>query len=120
MPHEADSGVGLALIRLGPVPAVNAALGSVYRRVAEEFGNAACAPHPLVEAGARSEPRTFFSARPLADLTFPGSPRVSKRTYQPNNRRRAKKHGFRLRMRTRAGRAILSARRTKGRTKISA
>ena len=45
---------------------------------------------------------------------------VSKRTFQPNNRRRAKVHGFRLRMRTRAGRAILSARRAKGRTELSA
>jgi large subunit ribosomal protein L34 len=45
---------------------------------------------------------------------------VSKRTYQPNNRRRAKTHGFRLRMRTRAGRAILSARRRKGRSELSA
>lgn len=45
---------------------------------------------------------------------------VSKRTFQPNNRRRAKVHGFRLRMRTRAGRAILSARRRKGRTELSA
>lgn len=44
---------------------------------------------------------------------------VSKRTYQPNNRRRHKVHGFRLRMRTRAGRAILSARRRKGRKSIS-
>ncbi|HZB30513.1 MAG TPA: 50S ribosomal protein L34 [Streptosporangiaceae bacterium] len=44
---------------------------------------------------------------------------MSKRTYQPNNRRRHKKHGFRLRMRTRAGRAILSARRRKGRTRVS-
>ncbi len=45
---------------------------------------------------------------------------VSKRTFQPNNRRRAKTHGFRLRMRTRAGRAILAARRRKGRTELSA
>jgi large subunit ribosomal protein L34 len=45
---------------------------------------------------------------------------VSKRTFQPNNRRRAKTHGFRLRMRTRAGRAVLAARRHKGREKLSA
>jgi large subunit ribosomal protein L34 len=45
---------------------------------------------------------------------------VSKRTYQPNNRRRAKTHGFRLRMRTRAGRAIIAARRLKGRKSLSA
>jgi large subunit ribosomal protein L34 len=43
-----------------------------------------------------------------------------KRTFQPNNRRRAKTHGFRLRMRTRAGRGILSARRRKNRSELSA
>jgi ribosomal protein L34 len=48
------------------------------------------------------------------------SPTVSKRTFQPNNRRRAKTHGFRLRMRTRAGRAIIAARRRKGRRELSA
>jgi len=43
-----------------------------------------------------------------------------KRTYQPNTRRRAKRHGFRHRMSTRAGRAILRARRAKGRRTLSA
>lgn len=43
-----------------------------------------------------------------------------KRTYQPNNRRRSKKHGFRARMKTRAGRSIVKSRRSKGRAKLSA
>ena len=45
---------------------------------------------------------------------------MTKRTFQPNNRRRARKHGFRARMRTRAGRAILAHRRSKGRANLSA
>lgn len=53
----------------------------------------------------------------LADVVQ--EPLVSKRTFQPNNRRRAKVHGFRLRMRTRAGRSILNARRRKGRHDIA-
>lgn len=43
-----------------------------------------------------------------------------KRTFQPNNRRRARVHGFRLRMRTRAGRGIVANRRRKGRHALSA
>ena len=43
-----------------------------------------------------------------------------KRTFQPNIRRRARKHGFRARMRTRAGRSIIANRRSKGRSRLTA
>ena len=43
-----------------------------------------------------------------------------KRPFQPNNRKRAKRHGFRHRMATKAGRAVLKSRRDKGRHKLSA
>ncbi len=66
-----------------------------------------------------------WNASPLLDCVLPQADtfvqdrNMPKRTFQPNRRRRSKVHGFLVRMATKAGAAVLSRRRAKGRHKIA-
>jgi len=63
--------------------------------------------------------RKAATDRNLSTIFYRGS-KTMKRTFQPSLLKRARRHGFRARMATRGGRAIISARRTKGRKRLSA
>ena len=54
-----------------------------------------------------------------APVTEPSRIENMKRTYQPSKTRRARTHGFLVRMKTRGGRAVINARRVKGRKRLA-
>src|SRR5579862_1690502 len=88
---------------------------------AKAAGEAGPAPHILPSPGFAHLLALIYTSHSLSKRLSSSGAAIfhAKRTFQPNRRHRSKTHGFRTRMKPKAGRAVISRRRAKGRKRVS-